>query len=89
MFLKSCWLSREDAAGRVSLRRDSAVLGVEALEGATAVQCLGGGILSCCPLVLSHLLSFTNNDRHDALDAVLSACICSSAAADPGPLLLH
>ena len=39
--------------------------------------------------ILSRLLSFTNNDLHHALDAVLGACICSPAAADPGSLLLH
>jgi hypothetical protein len=66
------------------------VLGVDRLEGATAVQCLGGQhLVLFVPVVLSRPLSFTNNDLHHALDAVLSACIRSPAAADSGPLLLH
>jgi hypothetical protein len=37
MILKCRWLSREDAAGRVSLRRASTLLGMKPVEGATAV----------------------------------------------------
>lgn len=39
MFLKSRWLSREDAVAGVSLRRASTLLGMEPVEGATAVLC--------------------------------------------------
>jgi hypothetical protein len=46
----------------------------------------GAASRAVCP---SRPLSFTNNDLHHTLDAVLSARIRSSAAADPGSLLLH
>ena len=62
----------------------STLLGERPLELALMFR----GMLHCCPFIY-HILSFTNNDPHDALDAVLGACLCGPDAADPGPLLLH